>query len=253
MKTPVHPIACIEQFHLLFLDQLGRKMDKRHYALTGGCNLRFYLRSIRYSEDMDLDVQSTPVEVLQDRVDQILAGKTFAQILLARGLEIAHGSAPKQTETTQRWKLTLTAEGMDLPLHTKIEFSRREMTEPTVVESVDGLLMRTYQMTPFLASHYPPEVAFRQKIHALIHRAQTQARDVFDLDHLLRCGVSPREMPPLPRWREAQQNALSISYDVFKSQVLAFLPPEQQAVYADPGEWDGLVLRVVEALNGDAP
>jgi hypothetical protein len=76
VKSFPHPIACVEQFHLLFLEQLGRKLDKRNYALKEGCNLRFYLRSIRYSEDMDLDVQSTPVEVLGDRVEQILSGST---------------------------------------------------------------------------------------------------------------------------------------------------------------------------------
>ena len=45
----------VELFHLLFLDQLGRKLDKRFYALKGGANLRFFARSLRYSEDIDLD------------------------------------------------------------------------------------------------------------------------------------------------------------------------------------------------------
>ena len=71
ISTP-HPIACIEQFHLLFLDQLGRKLDKRHYALKGGCNLRFYLRSIRFSEDMDLDLKVWDEMVL--RVVESLKG-----------------------------------------------------------------------------------------------------------------------------------------------------------------------------------
>jgi len=117
---------------------------------------------------------------------------------------------------------------------------------------VDGLLMRNYQLTPFLASHYPPEVAFRQKINALIHRSQTQARDVFDLAHLLNSGVSPQGMAMPPLWREAQQNALSVSFDIFKAQVLAFLAPEYQALYDDPKVWDDLVLRVVDALKGEA-
>ncbi|MEI8243771.1 MAG: nucleotidyl transferase AbiEii/AbiGii toxin family protein [bacterium] len=250
MKTTFHPIACVEQFHLLFLDQLGRKLDKRCYALKGGCNLRFYLKSIRYSEDMDLDIQSTPVNVLQDRVEQILSGKSFAQILQARGLAVVHYTAPKQTETTQRWKLSLAAKQAALPFHTKIEFSRRGIDDPVVFEPVDSLLMRDYQMTPFLASHYPPEAAFRQKINALIHRAQTQARDVFDLDHLLRSGVSPRGMDLPPQWMEAQQKAMSISFDIFKSQVLAFLAPDCQAQYATPRIWDDMVLRVVDALKG---
>lgn len=252
MTSLPHPIAYVEQFHLLFLEQLGRKLDKRHYALKGGCNLRFYLRSIRYSEDMDLDVQSTPVEVLGDRVEQILSGATLGRILQARGLTIARHSSPKQTETTQRWKMTLTAKGIELPLHTKIEFSRRGINDPVTFESVDGLLMREYQITPFLASHYTPEAAFRQKVHALIHRSQTQARDIFDLAHLLRSGVSPQGMEPPRQWREAQQNAMSISFDVFKSQVLAFLSPDHQAQYDDSQMWDDLVLRVVEALKGEA-
>ena len=44
----------VELFHLLFLDVFGRKIDKRFYALKGGSNLRFFLRSFRYSEDMDI-------------------------------------------------------------------------------------------------------------------------------------------------------------------------------------------------------
>lgn len=252
MTSLLHPIAWVEQFHLLFLDQLGRKLDKRHYALKGGCNLRFYLRSIRYSEDMDLDVETTPADVLRDRVELILNGKSLAQILQTRGLTIAHYSAPKQTETTQRWKLTLAARGVALPIHTKIEFSRRGLDQPIAFEPVDGLLMRDYQLTPFLASHYPPEVAFRQKINALIHRSQTQARDVFDLAHLLNSGVSPLGMVMPPQWREAQQNAMSVSFDIFKAQVLAFLAPAYQAQYDTPQVWDDMVLRVVDALKGAA-
>jgi predicted nucleotidyltransferase component of viral defense system len=254
MKADAHPISWIEQFHLLFLDQLGRKLDKHRYALKGGCNLRFYMRSIRYSEDMDLDVQSIPVDLLRERVEQILQGTAFGRILQARGMAISHHSAPKQTETTQRWKMTLEAKDVGLPLHTKVEFSRRGIGEPIAFEAVDGLLIREYRLTPILASHYPPEAAFRQKIHALIHRSQTQARDIFDLDLLLRSGVTPDSAPmPLEARRQAQENALSLAYDVFKSQVLSFLSPEYQAQYADPQVWEAMVMRVAEAMKGEAP
>ncbi|HPK68679.1 MAG TPA: hypothetical protein PKY11_02195, partial [Kiritimatiellia bacterium] len=50
------PQATVELFHLILLDLLGRKTDRKLYALKGGCNLRFFLKSIRYSEDMDIDV-----------------------------------------------------------------------------------------------------------------------------------------------------------------------------------------------------
>jgi hypothetical protein len=55
-----------------------------------------------------------------------------------------------------------------------------------------------------------------------------------------------------PQWREAQQNAMSVSFDIFKAQVLAFLAPEYQPPYDAPQVWDDLVLRVVDALKGEA-
>ena len=70
-------IEYIERFHLLFLARLGQKLDKRFYALKGGCNLRFFFKSIRYSEDMDLDVQTIPVSELRGRVAGILKSVPF--------------------------------------------------------------------------------------------------------------------------------------------------------------------------------
>ncbi|MFQ6618599.1 MAG: hypothetical protein ACE5QV_07925 [Fidelibacterota bacterium] len=45
----------VELFHLLFLSQLVRKLDKRFYALKGGGNLRFFFKSqvISYLEPED--------------------------------------------------------------------------------------------------------------------------------------------------------------------------------------------------------
>jgi len=49
----------VELFHLVFLRALVAKgEDKALFCLKGGCNLRFYFESIRYSEDIDL-VHST--------------------------------------------------------------------------------------------------------------------------------------------------------------------------------------------------
>src|ERR1035437_4541314 len=124
MKTYA-PIQYVEQFHLLFLDQLGRRLDERYFALKGGCNLRFFLKSIRYSEDMDIDIQDVLRSRLREKVNAILDSKPFAQILQVRGVRIDHKSEPKQTDTTQRWKFTLLANDSTAPLHTKIEFSRR--------------------------------------------------------------------------------------------------------------------------------
>ena len=53
-----------EIFHLEFLRWFSRKVEAKYYALKGGVNMRFFFSSLRYSEDMDIDVSDLGVEVL---------------------------------------------------------------------------------------------------------------------------------------------------------------------------------------------
>ncbi len=244
------PVQCVELFHLLLLDQLGRKLDKRHFALKGGCNLRFFLKSIRYSEDMDLDAQTVPPDVLQDRVRLILDSKPFGQILKANGLAVARWTEPKQTDTPQRWKLNLRANGSAALLPTKIEFSRRGMPGEPRFEPVDPELIRAYRLTPIMASHYPMEIAYQQKVGALANRALTQARDVFDLYWLIVSGVKKELPDDLRECRQkAQENAMGVSFATFKSQVLAYLSVSHREQYDSESVWETVQLTVAEALG----
>jgi hypothetical protein len=101
----------IEIFHLLFLRALGGRVDKSLFCLKGGCNLRFFFKSIRYSEDLVLDIHTMSVGTLKNNVDRLLEAQSFLHALLAQGIEIARRSVPKQTGTTQRWKLHLRISG----------------------------------------------------------------------------------------------------------------------------------------------
>src|SRR5712691_5158792 len=98
-------IQAVEKFHLLFLAQLGSRIDKRLYALKGGCNLRFFWKSIRYSEDIDFDVHTIARETLRKNVNQILSAPGFSRILRSSKIELGQLFEPKQTDTTQRWKV----------------------------------------------------------------------------------------------------------------------------------------------------
>ena len=238
---------------MLFLDQLGRKLDKRFYALKGGCNLRFYLKSIRYSEDMDMDIQTVPEDKLRDAVVGILKSKPFAQILQVHGIPIGRWSEPKQTETTQRWKVGLAISGSDILLPTKIEFSRKGMKGNTVFEVIDPELVRNYHISPIMANHYDSQSAYEQKVETLITRSTTQARDIFDLNLLLNAGVDGKISGRKLRSRihEAESNVMSVTFDIFKSQVLSYLHPDYQKQYDSESVWDEIVLKVVEALNGE--
>lgn len=241
----------VEFFHLQFARLLFSAPDKDRFALKGGCNLRFFFESVRYSEDMDLDVARVPVHALKERVARLLEGPALALPLQSRGLAIREVSAPKQTETTQRWKIGLAQAGRAPGLHTKIEFSRRESSEESVVEPFSGTILAEYQMMPVLGSHYPLASALRQKVGALVGRSVVQARDVFDLAVLFaRAGGKADALAPvramLPR---ALERSMDVSFADFKSQVVSFLKAELVEEYGTREAWDLLQARVVEALE----
>jgi predicted nucleotidyltransferase component of viral defense system len=241
----------IELFHLIFVAHLGRRVDKALFAIKGGCNLRFYCRSIRYSEDIDFDIRTMAPITLAGNVDSILKSQVFGQALQAKQIEIEHATKAKQTETTQRWKLGIrSAGGPAIP--TKIEFSRRHGFEDDhLLEPVDAELARTYELFPVLAQHYSREAAFRQKIGALSLRKVTQARDIFDLKLLLDGGAG-KEKPPAKIAREmprAIENAMAIGFDEFSGQVLAYLAADYQEYYGSPKVWETLQNEVIGALE----
>jgi hypothetical protein len=170
----------VEIFHLHFIRLLCSGRDRARFAIKGGCNLRFFFESVRYSDDLDLDVAGLPVHKLQDKISGIVEAPALLLPLKSRGIVLGSVSAPKQTETTQRWKVGLTAEGRAMPLHTKIEFSRRTTVEETKVEPMAASVLERYQLMPLLAPHYPLEAAARQKVGALVGRSIVQAREAWE-------------------------------------------------------------------------
>src|SRR3989338_8394394 len=172
-----------EVFHLEFLRWFGRKLASDNYCLKGGVNLRFFFKSIRYSEDMDIDIIGARVDKVKKTVMDILSVRGFSDSLKSFGIEKVVPpdiTKAKQTETTQRFKIhLLTSAGEDL--FTKIEFSRRGMKGAAVIEPVSALILRAYKMAPLLVPHYDADSAVIQKIHALAQRSVLQARDIFDL------------------------------------------------------------------------
>jgi predicted nucleotidyltransferase component of viral defense system len=246
-------LQSVEQFHLAFLEQLGRKLDKRLYILKGGCNLRFYFKSIRYSEDIDLDVWKISKDTLFKNVQQILIGPALKSILQSRGITITTTSAPKQTTTTQRWKIELSVEGIS-GVHTKIEFSRREHQGSFIFEAIDASIIGCYHFAPILSQHYDRKTAIKQKIFALANRNVTQARDIFDLYLLLSGyengnsflrGIEQKEIAI------ALVNLDSIKFQDFQSQVVAFLDDDCQNQYSTKGVWELIAENIKKRISGE--
>jgi len=252
----IAPRQSVELFHLLFLNQLSRKLDQRCYALKNGANMRFFFMSPRYSEAIDIDVQAIRVDILRKRVNGILNSAPFNDILQTRGLRIEHITEHKRTETTQRWKMGLTAPRIQGALPTKIEFSRRGRAAIAFdFELVSAEITRFYDLPPILISHYSAESAFQQKINAVLSRSETQARDIFDLYILLTSRLE--KIPALQSHGishlKAKENILSTTFAIFKSQVLSYLEPEVQRQYDSEDVWDSMRLKVVEALEKETP
>ena len=244
----------VELFHLHFVRLLCAGADRDRFGIKGGCNLRFFFESVRYSGDIDFDVAGIPVHTLKEKVNRVLGGPALAMPLRSRGISIAAVTAPKQTDTTQRWKVGLST-GATLPLHTKLEFSRRRNTEGAVVEPVSAAVLAEYQMMPVLAPHYPLPAALRQKVGALVGRSTIQARDVFDLSVLLsRAGGRIDALRPMrAQIPKAIERAMDVSYGEFKAQVASYLKPEHLDEYGTRQAWEAMQAQVVDALEKAAP
>jgi len=246
------PIQHIECFHLVLLRFMESRVERSRWTVKGGVNLRAWFGSLRYSEDLDIDVVSGRSDSLRERMDQVLAARAFHEMLATQGLALTRSSKPKQTETTQRWKLEVTSSASSIPLHTRVEFSRRGVQDDFLLEPVRPEVVRPYGVSAPTVNHYTAAAALRQKIRALATRSQPQARDVWDLDHLLRTTgavLQGRSAEERRLATVAVERALGIGYDEFRSQVVPFLSPGHQEVFGTRDAWERMVELVVDRLS----
>ncbi len=241
------PQQSVELFHLYFCRYLDQNLEKKLYSIKGGCNLRFFHQSIRYSEDLDIDTDIIALKTLENKVDRILKNAAFLQNLKQFEIEITSVSKPKQTETVQRWKIQI--RNKDLTLPTKIEFSRRGLDPDQLYEAIHPELISNYKMYPILCSHYGVAGALDQKVKALIYRTETQARDLFDLDLLLK-KMKPTVLQVSKEEKiKALKNMTLITFNDFQSQVVSYLMPDYQNYFKDQKVWGNLQKSVSNFLE----
>jgi len=244
-----------EVFHLAFLRALGRSVPPSALALKGGCNLRFFFGSCRYSEDMDLDVTGIEVFALKERVMSVLQSAPLAATLRTFGIDEIRPpdlARAKQTETVQRFKVhLLTAAGEDLS--TKIEFSRRGMDAPVLAEPVSPEVLAAYRLAPLIVPHYAAPAAVRQKLQALASRPQAAARDVFDLYALSsQPGVADMDLAReigREQLEQALERTYSIDYRRYHDTVVSFLEPADQTAFDRSEMWDQIRLVAVSLIE----
>lgn len=240
----------IELFHLMFLRQFNAQIDSNFYSVKGGCNLRFFFNSVRYSEDLDLDIRVIQKQTLENKVSKILSSQPLLKSLQGYGITQIKVTSPKQSNTTQRWKIQLYAEQVEMPYHTKIEFSRRSEVFQPELENISMKICQTYHLSPLRLPHYGLPDAVTQKIFALSNRLLTQARDIFDLYHLLHFSRPPQFSFKKTLVEKAQEALLSISFDDYKSQVVNFLEPAEQSIFDSKDYWKTISNEVYHYLSG---
>lgn len=242
----------VELVHLHFIRLLSAGRDKARFIVKGGCNLRFFFGSIRYSAGLDLDADDVAQHVVKERVDGILASVALRETLATVGLQLGAVTAPKQTPTTRRWKIELRITGRAAAQHTKIEISRRGTEAGFKLEAVHPRLLAHHRSMPVLACHYLLPTAIRQKVGALVGRREVQARDVFDLSLL---SAQAGDDPPVafadlrPMVPAAVERVWELSYSDYKGQVVAYLEPSQAGALASEAAWEAMQLQVVTWLE----
>lgn len=244
-----------EAFHLNFLRLLVRVLPVATFAVKGGCNLRFFFGSVRYSEDLDLDVADVPVHVLTEKVLAVLRSPALAASMRTFGVEriqLPDMARAKQTETVQRFKVHVVTSAAE-DLSTKIEFSRRGLDQPRRAEAVRPEVLASQRMPPLIVPHYTAPAATRQKIQALISRRQPEARDVFDLD-VLRSHPDLAGQDPTAGFTDKQLHQAiaridGIDFPRFRDTVLDFLDIEDRATYDSADVWDQIRLGVIALIE----
>ncbi len=250
MNPPTVKPGAIERFHLALLQVLPSYLDPSSYVVKGGANLRLFLGSVRRSEAIDLDFVGRAAWQISGRLGNALDSGALASIVRVAGIRLNNVRAVKQTKTTQRWRMTLTAPGIEAP--TKVELSLRD------ARSDD------YQLDPVLqdiagaagsrratANHYSPVAALVQKVWALRDRTEPQARDIFDID-FLRTRWPQLVRPGLvdPATIElARKRVFELTFDDYRSLVLEFLEPDFVSHYQSESMWEKMLLDVDAALE----
>lgn len=242
-------VQTIEFVHVAFLDVLAARLDPQRYVLKGGANLRYFFGSQRYSEDIDLDfIQPVPWGI-KEKVDGVLGSPALRSLLAVGDLSLEEWSSSKQTETTHRWKVSVRAASRSQLVRTKIEFSNRASGGECRLDQVPAAIVEPYALRRPTVQHYTAAAATEQKVLALVGRRQTQARDVFDLELLLRRNSIQKGSLDRDLLDTAIDRASELTYDAFRDQVLAFLDPAAIELYDSAPAWEQVQTFVAERLE----
>ena len=217
-------------------------------VIKGGMAMRVaHDRHARATKDIDMDAShDIPLATLQQIIRKAIDVSTRDQLLTDVKI-----TEPKQTETTNRWKIAGTDPRTGQVLHLTVEISRRDEINENDVRQL------TYGCDKYeWVQVYKDEIIAFQKIKALMSPTREAPRDISDLYLLIQASVqSP--VPQLRQWLKAGgvanleqmwEKVERMDSKMFKTEVLPSLPPtpDGQYMYQD---WEKIRLTVAEKVE----
>jgi hypothetical protein len=241
----------IEQFHLAFVEVAAVRLPIADFVIKGGANMRFFFRSLRRSRDIDFNYVGGRFESFAGRVDELLESRALTELLRQHEIRLLNPRRQKQTATTRRWKLSLQTPSVE-DADSKIEFSaREEPPDDFGLRPVDPELARRLGGRSVPINRYGPIAMVTQKVDALRHRSETQPRDVFDLDLLVR--THPEALAKAPVEQRALEGAIerarALTYQEYVTTVVDYLEEDVVDVLGTENAWNDMLRHVVERLE----
>jgi hypothetical protein len=249
IAQPLSPRQAREVLHLALLRELTTKLEAEHWSVKGGVNLRVYFGSVRYSEDIDLDVVPFKRQAVKKYLREALKpGSRFARRLREYGIQeirIEEKEISKDSETTLRFKRQLVVGGVPHSTTVEVSFRSPRDGDSPQVAPVHPMVTAQYGswFAGLVAVHYPRDSAISQKLDALANRRAVQARDVFDICWLLRDPVSDDALGRIARrlgstnLKRAGARAQEIPFDEYRDRVLEYLDPADASPYTGEEAW----------------
>jgi predicted nucleotidyltransferase component of viral defense system len=228
---------------------LPTRLERSRYVLKGGANLRYFFASRRYSEDIDIDLIEPVPWSFETQVDKVMRSPALRDLLAVGGLALAEHAGQKQTDTTHRWRVAIDVPGAASPIRSKVEFSNRGAGEDFELAFLPDEIVTPYALRPPSVQHYGIVEATEQKVSALAGRSQTEVRDVFDLELLLRRQpLAPGSIEP-DLLDTAIDRIFEQDYDAFRDKVLAYLEPGAAELISTPAAWEEIQTFVASRLE----
>jgi predicted nucleotidyltransferase component of viral defense system len=178
--------AAIELMQARVLSALFNRVVDKEIVLKGGFAMKVIANSNRLTKDIDLHANGASLE----RVQSITRG-AINELKKSNLLDDFRVTEPKQTDTTQRWKINGRIAGGETPVHLVIEVSRRGNIPSALISSVKFEPSAIFGAPPAIVETLSPTAIGAAKFDALSSITRESPRDVFDLDVLREMRIEP--------------------------------------------------------------